>query len=94
MATTKLTLTVNPDVVRMAKQYARRHKTSVSATFSRVIRTLASQEQGQAVNVPAGSALEKLAGIMTLPAGKTEDDVRFDALLERYGLTGTAKGTR
>jgi len=61
MPTTKLTLTVKPEVVKMAKQYARRHNTSVSATFSRVIRALVGREQNQAVAVPSGSALEKLS---------------------------------
>ena len=67
MARTKLTLTVKPEVVRMAKRYARKHKRSVSATFSRVISALLSLEQDQDVHVPAGSALEKLSGLITLP---------------------------
>ena len=92
MATTKLTLTVKPEVVKMAKQYAREHKTSVSATFSRVIRALVNIEQGQAVQVPAGSALEKLSGLITLPEGQTADDVRFEALVEKYGLEKGRKG--
>jgi hypothetical protein len=86
MPTTKLTLTVKPEVVKMAKQYARRHNTSVSATFSRVIRALVGREQNQAVAVPPGSVLEKLSGIITLPEGKTADDVLFEALVEKYGL--------
>ena len=94
MATTKLTLTVNPEVVRMAKGYARKHRTSVSATFSRVIRALVSQEEREAVKAPAGSALEKLAGIITLPAGKTADDLRFEAMVEKYGLSDLRKGGR
>ena len=83
MPTTKLTLTVKPDVVKMAKQYARKHNTSVSATFSRVIRALVGRERAQAVTVPPGSALEKLSGIITLPEGKTADDVLFEALVEK-----------
>jgi len=86
MPSTKLTLTVKPEVVRMAKQYARKHNTSVSATFSRVIRALAGSEQNRTVTVPSGSALEKLSGIITLPKGKTADDVLFEALTEKYGL--------
>ena len=86
MASIKLTLTVKPEVVKMAKQYARKHNTSVSATFSRVIRALVVRERSQAVAVPSGSALEKLSGIITLPEGKTADDVLFEALVERYGL--------
>ena len=86
MPTTKLTLTVKPEVVKMAKQYARRHNTSVSATFSRVIRGLVIREQNRDVAIPRGSALEKLSGIITLPEGKTADDVLFEALVEKYGL--------
>jgi len=92
MPTTKLTLTVKPEVVKMAKQYARRHNTSVSATFSRVIRVLVSKDRSETVAVPAGSALEKLSGIITLPEGKTADDVRFEVLAEKYGLGEEPKG--
>jgi hypothetical protein len=86
MPTTKLTLTVRPEVIRMAKQYARKHNTSVSATFSRVIRVLVDSERNQGVGVPAGSSLEKLSGIVTLPEGKTADDIRYEALVEKFGL--------
>jgi hypothetical protein len=91
MATTKLTLTVQPDIVRMAKLYARKHGTSVSATFSRIILTLVSGEQNRALNVPSGSALEKLAGILKMPEGQTTDDLRLEALMEKYGLENELK---
>ena len=94
MATTKLTLTVKPDIVRLAKLYARKHGTSVSATFSRIIRTLASDEQNRAVDVPSGSSLEKLAGILKMPKGQTADDLRLEALVEKYGLEEELKGAR
>lgn len=91
MPSTKLTLTVKPEVVKMAKQYARKHNTSVSATFSRIIRALADSEQDRAVTVPPGSALEKLTGIITLPEGKTAEDVLFAALAEKYELEGSPR---
>jgi hypothetical protein len=85
MATTKLTLTVKPDIVRMAKAYASKHGTSVSATFSRIIRALVAAEKNWAVNVPKGSALEILTGILKLPEGQSADDLRLEALAEKYG---------
>ena len=94
MPTTKLTLTVKPEVVRMAKQYARRHKTSVSATFSRVVRALVGSERNATVRVPPGSTLEKLSGIITLPAGKTADDVRIEALAEKFQLDEASKAAQ
>jgi hypothetical protein len=91
MSNTKLTLTVKPEIVQMAKQYARRHHTSVSAMFSRVIREIVVKEQDRAMAIPAGSALEKLCGITKLPEGKTADDVLLEALLEKYGLEDLPK---
>ena len=94
MPATKLTLTVKPEVVKMAKQYARRHRTSVSATFSRVIHALVSQEQSQGLIVPAGSALEKLSGIITLPEGKSADDILFEALADKHGVGGKSERSK
>jgi len=92
MPKTKLTLTVEPEVLKKAKQYARKHKTSVSAMFSRVVRALAVRENERAVHVPRGSALEKLSGIITLPEGKTDDDLIYEVLAEKYGLEEVPKG--
>ena len=93
MPTMKLTLTVKPEVVKLAKQYAREHNMSVSATFSRVIRALVSGECDRAPRVPAGSALRQLSGILTLPKGKTADDVRLEALVAKYGPCGRRRRT-
>ena len=92
MATTKLTLTVKPEIIRMAKQYARRHNTSVSATFSRVVRALVSHERSEVAQAPAGSTLTRLSGIVALPQGKTADDLRYEALIEKYGLDEGPEG--
>jgi|WetSurMetagenome_2_1015567.scaffolds.fasta_scaffold09154_4 hypothetical protein len=94
MATTKLTLTVKPDIVRMAKEYAGKHGTSVSATFSRIIRALVATEKTRAVDVPKGSALETLTGILKLPEGQTVDDLRLEALVEKFGLEEALKGVK
>jgi hypothetical protein len=94
MATTKLTLTVKSEVVRMAKLYARKHGTSVSATFSRVIRALATVDQNRALKAPSGSSLETLAGILTLPEGRTDNDLRFEALVEKFNLEEESRGIR
>ncbi len=88
MARTKLTLTVEPDVVEMAKRYAREHDTSVSETFSRFIRSVAGESEREEVDVPRGSALEKLAGVIALPPGQTVDDVRLAAIAEKHAGWG------
>ena len=55
MATTKLTLAVEPQTIECAKKYAAKHKTSVSALFSRYINALTAQEQGGDFSIPHGS---------------------------------------
>ena len=51
-------------------------------------------KRNRAIKVPAGSALEKLSGIITLPKGKTADDILLEALVEKYGLEkGPREGT-
>ena len=85
MATTKLTLTVEPDVVDLAKRYAREHKTSVSATFSRLIRALAAGDGREGLSIPPSSALAQVAGIIALPQGRTVDDLLSAALAEKHG---------
>jgi len=85
MALTKLTLTVEKDVVEMAKRYAREHNTSVSATFARFVRSVAGEGEDRDVEIPRGSALSKLAGIIKPTPGKTVDDVLFEALDEKHG---------
>jgi Family of unknown function (DUF6364) len=85
MATTKLTLTVEPAVVEMAKRYAREHNTSVSATFSRMIRSVADASRRGEVVIPPRSALAKVAGIIALPPDSTVDDVLRQALEEKHG---------
>ena len=94
MATTKLTLTVKPDIIRMAKMYASKHGTSVSATFSRIILALVAAEKKPTVDVPGGSVLKRLTGILKLPENQTADDLRSEALAEKYGLEKELKGGR
>jgi len=92
MAPKKLTLTVEPDVVEMAKRYAREHNTSVSATFSRMIRSVAGKSRREKVTIPPRSALAKVAGIIALPRGRTVDDVLHEALEEKYGRRARSEG--
>ena len=69
----------------MAKRYARKHNTSVSATFSRMIRSIAGKSGGGEVAIPPRSLLAKVAGIIALPQDRTVDDVLREALEEKHG---------
>ena len=86
MAVRKLTLTMEPETIEMAKRYARKHNTSVSAVVSQFIRSVASEEEREDVQIPRGSLLEKVAGIIKLPEGKTVDDLLQEAIQEKHGV--------
>ncbi len=74
--TTKLTLSVEADVIRRAKRHARAHGTSVSHLVEQFL-TLVSAPPGERAATPA---LRALRG--TLAGGSREDHRRY--LVEKY----------
>ena len=86
MATTKLTLAIEPRTIECAKDYAARHKTSVSALFARYINALTAEEQGGDFFIPHDSVLNRVAGIASLGREKADDDLRYEALVDKYDL--------
>lgn len=79
----KLTLSADDKVIKQAKRIAAKNHTSVSAMFSRYVRTLAGKDRPPA---RASRIARKASGIIKLPKGKSERDVLADALAEKYGL--------
>jgi len=80
---TKLTLSMDEEVVVQAKRLAKENGRSVSGMFTQMVRAMAAQKRKpQAI----GPITRKMSGIIALPKGKTFDDVLTDALMERYGL--------
>ncbi|MHC4884997.1 MAG: DUF6364 family protein [Planctomycetota bacterium] len=85
MATTKLTLGVEAETVERAKEYAARHHTSVSKIFTHYIDALSAAEEGE-LNIPRGSVLARVAGIAKGDGVASAEDLRYDALAEKYEL--------
>jgi len=83
--TRKLTLSTDEGVIREAKRLARRHKTSVSAMFTRLVRSMAGNG-GASDDVPPDSIAARATGFITLPKGKTPGDVLTEALMEKHGI--------
>jgi hypothetical protein len=80
---TKLTLSVEEDVVKQAKTLARQNGRSVSAMFTHYVRAMTIKKpHGPAI----GPLTREASGLVTLPKGKTYREVLEDALLEKYGL--------
>jgi hypothetical protein len=80
---TKLTLSAEKDVVEKAKLLALEQRTSVSALFSRFVRSTAADKPGLR---GVGRLTRKATGIITLPSGKTDRQILEEALLDKHGL--------
>jgi len=78
----KLTLSARTDVIKEAKRLAKRHRTSVSAMFERMIRAMAERESDKR---PLGPLTRKATGVITIPKGKSDRQLIEDALSEKYG---------
>lgn len=87
MATTKLTLSVDPEVIAKARRISKLRKTSVSAMFSRYIATLEESKQRETPLPPMTKrALALAAGTAPVPETWDYRDELKDILDERYGL--------
>jgi hypothetical protein len=78
----KLTLSARTDVIKEAKRLAKRHRTSVSAMFERIVRAMAEKEPGKR---SIGPLTRKATGVIGIPKGKTERQLIEEALSEKYG---------
>jgi uncharacterized protein DUF6364 len=77
MALTKLTLTVDEEAVRRAREYTARHNTSISRLVNRFLEGLAESEEEEYPPV-----LKRLIGILPESADETE---YHDYIEEKYG---------
>ena len=64
--TTKLTLTVEEDVIKKAKSYAKQTGRSLSELVETYLETLTEEQHGETLEISA--KLKKLAGSVKLPA--------------------------
>ncbi len=79
----KLTLSVEKEVALQAKQLASSAGTSVSAMFSRWIKTLNSQGES---NPRLGQLTRQATGVIKMTGENADKKVLADALEEKYGL--------
>jgi hypothetical protein len=82
----KLTLSAGPQTILLAKEYAKRHNTSVSALFSNFVQGLARQAEPADETVDETSTLRQLTGVVELDKQESYDDLRHRAVRQRYGV--------
>lgn len=78
---TKLTLSMEPEVIAAAKRLAKEQKTSVSNMIRQYIKAM---DRMDWKSMPIGPKTLKISGIISLPADKDYRQLRDDALEERY----------
>ena len=83
MSTVKLTLSVDPEIVREAKQSATARNTSVSALFARLLRAMRASGE---LNLGSSPVTRRATGLVTLPADQEDTELLSDALGAKYGV--------
>jgi len=87
----KLTLSVDPEVIEQAKRLAKSSGTSVSSLFERFVLLLARKQTGEA---RIGRVTRRATGLVRVPRGRKARDVLADALAEKYAIsTATSRST-
>ncbi|OVE82471.1 hypothetical protein BVY04_00885 [bacterium M21] len=79
---TKLTLSSDPMTIQMAKDYALRNNTSVSALFTRFVHGI--ESQSAPTSAPAPSTLDELSGVISIPDEMSYGELKRQALKQRY----------
>jgi hypothetical protein len=80
MAKTKLTLTVDPEVIERAKQFAEQHATSISSLVEEYLRRISVEHIGRGDRLPP--LVARLRGLGRPSGGREEYRRRLE---EKYG---------
>jgi hypothetical protein len=81
--TSKLTLSVDKDIVKDVKRLAKKQGTSVSAMFENYARAITHSTRRER---PLGPLTQKASGMLKVPPEKSYRQLLEEALLEKYGL--------
>jgi len=79
----KLTLSMDEEVIAQAKRLAAQSGTSVSAMFSRLVRSMAARPL---VKMPIGPITRRATGLVKLPPRTTDRRLLEEALEQKYRI--------
>jgi len=79
----KLTLSIKKDVIEAAKVYAKSQGRSLSNIIEEYLKSVSNRETKK-IKHKFNPIIEELCGSVKLPPGKTYDDIKKEALMEKY----------
>jgi len=80
----KLTLSIPPALIKKGKRIARKQDNSLSGLISDFLEKL--EEPPIKINYELSPQIKEMCGAYRLPKGKTEDDLKFEYLLNKHVL--------
>ncbi len=84
MAMTKLTLSVEADLIADAKRLASSGRTSISGMFSRFLRSIERIKLDESTQI--GPLTHQATGLLNLPSNRSDQKLLEDALSDRHGI--------
>jgi len=84
MTMAKLTLSVPPALIKKGKRIAKMQDNSLSGLISNFLENL--EEPPIKINYELSPQIKAMCGAYSLPKGKTEDDLKFEFLLNKHVL--------
>ena len=80
---TKLTLSINKEVIEAAKDYAKSQGRSLSNVIEEYLKSVTKREVKDE-KYKFNPLIEELSGSLKLPEGKTYDDIRKEAMIKKH----------
>lgn len=80
---TKLTLSIEKEVIDAAKAYAKSQGRSLSNVIEEYLKSV-TKRKAKNEDHKFSSVIEDLCGSVKLPPNKTYDDIKTEALIEKY----------
>ncbi len=79
----KLTLSIEKEVIEKAKDYAKSQGRSLSSVIEEYLKSIINRKKIQE-DYSFNPLIEELCGSVKLPTGKSFDDVKTEALIKKY----------
>ena len=80
---TKLTLSIEEQVIERAKEYAKKQGRSLSNIVEEYLKSIAKQKKSKILN-NLDPLVEELCGSVKIPDNKSYDEILEEAIMEKY----------